>query len=43
VLSTLAGVWVIRRIPAERFYNAVLVITFALGLKLINDAMWGLL
>lgn len=43
VLSTLLGVWVIRRIPAEKFYNLVMVVTFALGLKLIYDGARGLL
>ncbi len=38
VVSTLAGVWVIRRIPADRFYNVVLAVTFLLGFKLIYDA-----
>jgi len=38
VVSTLAGVWVIRRVPAEKFYAAVLVVTFALGVKLAYDA-----
>jgi uncharacterized membrane protein YfcA len=38
VVSTLAGVWVIRRIPAEKFYHVVLAITFLLGVKLIYDA-----
>ena len=38
VVSTLAGVWVIRRVPAEKFYAAVLVVTFALGCKLVYDA-----
>jgi hypothetical protein len=42
VASTLAGVWVIRRIPAEKFYNAVLVVTFALGLKLTYDSVRAL-
>jgi uncharacterized membrane protein YfcA len=38
IASTLAGVWIVRRIAAERFYNAVLIVTLALGLKLIYDS-----
>ena len=36
--ATLAGVWVVRRIPAQKFYNLILAITFGLGVKLIYDA-----
>ena len=43
ILSTLAGVWIVRRVPAEKFYNFVLVITFGLGVKLIYDAARGLI
>jgi uncharacterized membrane protein YfcA len=43
VASTLAGVWLVRRVPAERFYNIVLVVTFGLGVKLMWDAARGLL
>jgi uncharacterized membrane protein YfcA len=43
ILSTLAGVWIIKRIPAERFYTLVLAITFGLGVKLIYDALRGLM
>jgi uncharacterized membrane protein YfcA len=43
VVSTLAGVWVIRRVAAEKFYGAVLVVTFGLGLKLVYDAARALL
>ena len=42
ILSTLAGVWIVRRVPAERFYNVVLAITFILGAKLIFDAVRAL-
>ena len=38
IVSTLAGVWIVRRVPAERFYNIVLWVTFGLGVKLIYDA-----
>jgi uncharacterized membrane protein YfcA len=43
VVSTLAGVWVVRRVPAEKFYSAVLVVTFGLGCKLVYDAGRALL
>lgn len=36
--STLAGVWLVRRISAERFYRLILGVTFVIGLKLIYDA-----
>jgi len=38
IVSTLAGVWVVRRVPVSKFYNIVLAVTGALGLKLIYDA-----
>jgi uncharacterized protein len=44
IASTLAGVWVVRRVPADKFYNIVLAVTFGLGVKLIYDAaraLWG--
>jgi hypothetical protein len=42
VVSTLAGVWLIRRVPAEKFYAAVLFVTLALGVKLVADAVRAL-
>ena len=42
VLATFAGVWLIRRVSAERFYVAILALTFLVGLKLIWDGAWGL-
>jgi uncharacterized membrane protein YfcA len=38
IVSTLLGVWLVRRVPADRFYNLVLAVTFGLGVKLIYDA-----
>ena len=38
ILATLAGVWLVRRVAADRFYNIVLVLTFAVGLKLVWDS-----
>ena len=42
VASTFAGVWLVRRVSAERFYVAVLALTFIVGVKLIWDGGWGL-
>lgn len=40
ILSTLAGVGIVRRVPARRFYSLILAVTFALGVKLVYDAVW---
>jgi len=42
IASTFAGVWLVRRVSAERFYVAVLALTFIVGVKLIWDGGWGL-
>ncbi len=42
VLSTFAGVWLVRRVAADRFYAAILLITFLIGLKLTYDAVRAL-
>jgi uncharacterized membrane protein YfcA len=42
IASTFAGVWLVRRVSAERFYAAVLALTFIVGVKLIWDGGWGL-
>ena len=39
VASAFFGVWVVRRLPAERFYNLVLLLSFLLGVKLIYDSL----
>ena len=39
VLSTFAGVWLVRRVSADRFYAIILIITFAIGVKLTYDAV----
>ena len=39
ILSTLAGVWVVRRIAPERFYTAIYVLMMAVGVRLIWDAV----
>ena len=33
VLSTFAGVWLVRRVAADRFYAIILVITFLIGVE----------
>jgi uncharacterized membrane protein YfcA len=43
IVATLAGVWVVRRVPQQKFYAIVLVATFGLGLKLIWDGSRALL
>ncbi len=43
IASTFAGVWLVRRISAERFYGAVLLLTFLIGLKLSYDGLRALL
>lgn len=42
IVSTVAGVWLVRRVSAERFYMLVLGLTFIVGVKLIWDGAWGL-
>ena len=42
VLSTFAGVWLVRRVDANRFYAIILVITFGIGVKLTWDAVQAL-
>jgi uncharacterized protein len=37
-----AGVWLVRRAPAERFYAIVLALTFLIGVKLTYDAVRAL-
>ncbi len=43
IVATFAGVWLVRRVPAERFYNIVLVLTFLIGLKLSYDGLHEML
>jgi uncharacterized protein len=42
VLSTFAGVWLVRRVSPERFYTAILALTFLIGVKLTYDAIRAL-
>jgi uncharacterized protein len=37
IVSTLAGVWLVRRVDAERFYTLVYALTFLTGLRLVWD------
>lgn len=39
ILSTMAGVWMVRRIAPERFYTAIYVLMMLVGVKLIWDAV----
>ena len=43
ILATLSGVWLVRRVPADRFYNIVLILTLLVGVKLIWDAGFELI
>ncbi len=42
IVSTFAGVWLVRRVAADRFYAIILVITFLIGVKLTYDAVLAL-
>jgi len=42
IVSTVAGVWLVRRVPAERFYTIIYWLLLAIGLKLIFDGLRGL-
>jgi hypothetical protein len=37
IASTLAGVWLVRRVSAARFYTAVYVLMILVGAKLVLD------
>ncbi|HLM41538.1 MAG TPA: sulfite exporter TauE/SafE family protein [Microvirga sp.] len=43
IASTWAGVWLVRRVPAERFYTLVYVLLVFVGAKLIFDGRVALL
>ena len=43
IAATLAGVWLVRRIEARRFYGIIYAMTFIVGLKLVFDGLRGLL
>lgn len=42
IVATLAGVWLVRRVPAERFYTIIYWLLLAVGAKLIFDGLRGL-
>jgi uncharacterized membrane protein YfcA len=42
ILSTFAGVWLTRRVTADRFYALILTLTFLIGAKLTYDAVRAL-
>ncbi|MFZ5703653.1 MAG: sulfite exporter TauE/SafE family protein [Pseudomonadota bacterium] len=39
ILSTFAGVWLVRRVHPDRFYNLVYGLTILVGIKLLWDAL----
>ena len=39
LISTLAGIWLVRRMDPARFYTIIYVLTFAVGAKLIFDSL----
>lgn len=39
ILSTVAGVWLVRRIEAARFYTAIYVLMIVAGIKLVVDGL----
>ncbi|MDB5707972.1 MAG: hypothetical protein JWL96_42 [Sphingomonas bacterium] len=39
IATTLAGVWLVRRVPAERFYTAIYVLMVLVGGKLVWDSL----
>jgi uncharacterized membrane protein YfcA len=38
VVATFAGVWLVRRVDAARFYTLIYILMILLGLKLVFDA-----
>jgi uncharacterized membrane protein YfcA len=42
LLSTFAGVWLVRRVSVDRFYAVILALTLLIGVKLTYDAIWAL-
>jgi uncharacterized membrane protein YfcA len=39
IVATYGGVWITKRVPAERFYNVILVLSLVVGVKLIFDSL----
>lgn len=42
IVATIAGVWVVRRVPPERFYAIIYWLLLAVGAKLVFDGWRGL-
>lgn len=42
LLSTFAGVWVVRRVSPDRFYGVILALTLAIGVQLTYEAIRAL-
>lgn len=42
ILSTIAGVWLVRRVPVKRFYGIIYTLLLLVGLKLTYDGLTGL-
>jgi uncharacterized membrane protein YfcA len=43
IASTWAGVWLVRRVPAERFYTIIYILLVCVGAKLVYDGTVALL
>jgi uncharacterized membrane protein YfcA len=43
IMSTLSGVWLVRRVAVDKFYPVILWLTFLVGLKLTFDGVRELL
>ncbi|HEX2554796.1 MAG TPA: sulfite exporter TauE/SafE family protein [Microvirga sp.] len=43
IASTWAGVWLVRRVPAERFYTIIYVLLILVGAKLVYDGALALI
>jgi len=43
IVSALGGVWLVRRVSADRFYTIILALTLLIGMKLTWDAVEALL
>ncbi len=43
IASTWAGVWLVRRVSAERFYTVIYILLILVGLKLVHDGAQALL
>ncbi|MDP3319593.1 MAG: sulfite exporter TauE/SafE family protein, partial [Bosea sp. (in: a-proteobacteria)] len=42
IVSTVAGVWLVRRVPVKRFYKIIYSLLLLVGLKLTYDGLNGL-